>query len=373
MAYTKIVLPYRLKAGILALGAQSKSAFCFAKGNTAYLSDSMGDLGNAENFKKFDKSIKNLRKKLKIKPDIIACDLHPAYTSTGYAHDLAGREKCRVKGIQHHEAHVAGCMADNNIKGRVIGIAFDGTGFGPDGMIWGGEFFTGTAKGFKRAAHLKYIPMPGAEAAVREPRRMAFSYLYDIFGKNAAGNILTRLGKEKASMLAQMIDKKINSPLTSSMGRLFDAVSSLAGICDFAGHEGEAAVKLEKIINDAGREGKGSYRFRYKKDEGGIVVIDWRPVIKGVVKDLRLGVGKPEMSLKFHNAVRDMIIDVCKALRKRYKIKNVCMSGGVFQNRYLINSVKSVLGQEGFKVYSHRRAPSHDGCIPLGQAALAGV
>jgi hydrogenase maturation protein HypF len=369
MKYTKITLPYKIKNRILAFGAQSKSAFCFAKGSTAYLSESGGDLSDLGNFKKFEKQIKLFQKRFSIKPDIIACDLHPEYISTKLAYDLAGDIENKVKKIQHHEAHVASCIADNDIKGRVIGVAFDGTGFGSDGNIWGGEFFVGSAKGFKRAAHLRYIAMPGAEASIKEPWRMAFSYLYDIYGKDKASKILNRLDKKKMDVLGQAVDKKINSPLTSSVGRLFDAISSIIGICDLAGYEGEAAIKLEKIIQGAGKTGSG-YSFKYK-DENGIIIIDWGPIIRGVAGDLKASVKKPEISLKFHNAICDMIKDVCNILKKKYKIKKVCMSGGVFQNKYLSGRLKPMLVKEGFNVYGHKKIPTHDGGIALGQAMLA--
>ncbi|MDP2981601.1 MAG: hypothetical protein Q8N67_06045 [Candidatus Omnitrophota bacterium] len=386
MKYTKITLPYKIKSGVLAFGAQSKSAFCFAKGNIAYLSGSGGDLSAMESFKKFENQIKLLQKKFNIKPDIIACDLHPEYISTKLAHDWArgtpyhkgtGQVERRVKKIQHHEAHVASCMADNDIRGRVIGVAFDGAGFGPDGNIWGGEFFIGGAKGFKRAAHLKYIAMPGAEASIKEPWRMAFSYLYDIYGKDAASKILNRLDKKKMDMLEQAVDKKINSPLTSSVGRLFDGISSIIGICDFAGYEGEAAIRLEKIIfahlgarQCSALNAPGRYKFKYINEDG-MIIIDWGPTIRGVAGDLKDSVKKPEISLKFHNAICDMIKDVCSILKKKYRIKKVCMSGGVFQNKYLSGRLKPMLVKEGFNVYGHKKVPTHDGGIALGQAILA--
>ena len=361
MKYIKIVLPYKIKNSILAVGAQSKSSFCFAKGNTAYLSESGGDLSDLGNFKKFERDIKGLQKKIKTKPSIIACDLHPEYVSTKYAHDLAKGIEHRVKKIQHHEAHVASCMADNNIKGKIIGVAFDGTGFGSDGNIWGGEFFTGSIKGLKRAAHLKYIPMPGGEACIREPWRMTFSYLYSIHGKIVRNDILD-----------QMIDKNINSPLTSSAGRLFDGVSSLIGVCDFAGYEGEAAIKLEKIISGKEWRVKGKYKFKYAEEDE-MIAIEWKPVIKNIVKDLKKGISKSEVSLKFHNAICNMIKETCILLRKKHKINKVCLSGGVFQNKYLKTNAGSILTKQGFKCYFHDKTPTHDGGIALGQAVLAGA
>ena len=387
MKYIQIGLPYKIRREVLALGGQSKSAFCFTKGNAAYLSDSGGDLSDLENFKKFENDIKKFQKKLKIKPKIIACDLHPEYTSTKYAIRTTNYE-LRTAAIQHHEAHVVSCMVDNNIKGKVIGIAFDGTGFGLDGNIWGGEFFVGDVKGLKRAAHLRYIPMPGAEASIKEPWRMAFSYLYAIYGKKRSHSFLQKKFRIRSNILEQIIDKKINTPLTSSMGRLFDGVSSLIGVCDVAGHEGEAAIKLEKIMLVTGHpsrqnvkldtlgtgryHGAGKYKFKYI-DENGIMIIDWEPVIRDIVVDLKKGVTKQEISLKFHNTVCEMIGNVCKSLRKKYKISKVCMSGGVFQNKYLTTQVVPILEKDGFEVYLHKKIPTHDGGIALGQAVLAGV
>jgi hydrogenase maturation protein HypF len=373
MDYQKICLPHLSKTKILALGGQAKSSFCIVKNGTAYVSETGNDLGSLENLAVFEKEIRKIQKNLKFKPDIIACDLHPEYTSTKLADDWVRGKRCKVKGVQHHEAHVASCMVDNKIKGNVIGAAFDGTGFGLDGNIWGGEFFTGNIKGFKRRAHLRYVPMPGGESAVKEPRRMALSYLYSIYASNLAN--LTRLDKKSIKLIAQIIDKKINSPLTSSMGRLFDAVSSIAGICDVAEYEGQAAVELEKAINKAQGsrlKAQGKYKFKYK-DDGDMLIIDWGDVIKGVVKDVKARKDKSLISLRFHNAVCDMIKDVCVLLRKKYNIYKVCLSGGVFQNKYLRNNVKPVLEAAGFDVYCHKRVPPHDGNIALGQAVLACV
>ena len=366
MAYIKIGLINRRKKKIVALGAQSKSSLCFVKGDAAYFSSSGGDLADLKDLKIFENRIKAL----KIKPEIIACDLHPEYASTKLADNWVKGEGLKVKSIQHHEAHVASCIVDNNIKGKVIGVAFDGTGFGKDGNIWGGEFFTGSLKKMKRVAHLKYIPMPGGEASIKRPWQMAFSYLY-------TSNLptLTRLDKDRSGLLAQMIDKGINSPLTSSMGRLFDAVAAIIDIRSEVEYEGQAAIELEKAISRQPSAFSRKKRYNFKsKNEDGVIVIDWKPVIKGIVSDLQNKKTKAEISLKFHNAVCYMIKDVCVILRKKYKITKVCMSGGVFQNKYLAKHTKPLLEEQGFKVYLHKRLPAHDGNIALGQAAIvAGI
>jgi len=371
MNYTEIRLPYSVKTGILAVGGQSKAAFCVAKGNRAYLFYSGGNLSDLGSFKRYEREIKLSQKKFKIKPAVVAYDLHPEYISTKYALRVMGRSLIAAN-IQHHEAHIASCITDNSIKGNVIGVAFDGAGFGRDRNIWGGEFFTGCVKGLKRAAHLRYIPMPGGDASVKEPWRMAFSYLYAIYGKSAALKTLTALDKEKISMLSQMMDKKINSPLTSSMGRLFDGVSSLIGLCSFAKHEAEAAVELEKIIFAASRKPQAADKYKFKYiDKNGITIIDWAPVIKNIVRDLRRSVKQPEISLKFHNAVCDMVKNVCNILRRKHGINKVCMSGGVFQNKYLAGCIRPMLEKEGFEAYLHKNIPTNDAGIALGQAALA--
>ncbi|NQV04269.1 MAG: carbamoyltransferase HypF [Candidatus Omnitrophica bacterium] len=375
MDYIKIDLPHKIKYDILALGAEAKASFCFVKDNTAYVSKPDGGLVSLEGTRIFETRLRKVQKDLKVRPRIIACDLHPGYTSTRLASNIAESQGLSLKPVQHHHAHIASCIVDNDIKGKVIGIAFDGTGFGLDGNIWGGEFFIGTLSGFKRGAHLKYIPMPGGEASIREPWRMAFSYLYNIYSsglKRLRLDSLARLSSANTGLLAQIIDKNINSPLTSSMGRLFDAVSALLGICDVARYEGQAAIELEKEIlpHASCLKSNRSYNFRYKEEKG-VIVIDWTPVIKGVVGDLQAKRSKPEISLKFHNAICYMIRDVSKLLRKKYKIDKVSMSGGVFQNKYIVRNVKLLLDESGFKVYMHRNVPAHDGNIALGQAVLA--
>ncbi|MBU1006825.1 MAG: hypothetical protein KKH08_04450 [Candidatus Omnitrophica bacterium] len=373
MKYTAVRLRYKAKCVILALGADGKSGFCLVKGRSACVYNFDKSLADINNLKAFEKELKQA---LKAKPGVIACDIHPGYISTALAEEIASKHKIDIKHIQHHEAHIASCIAENDIKGDVIGVAFDGTGLGHDGNIWGGEFFMGSIRGFKRAAHLKYAVMPGGESSIREPWRMAFSFIYDIYGasiKNVNANFLKRHDKAEIILLKQIIDKKLNSPLSSGMGRLFDAVSSLIGIRDVAEYEAQAAIELEKAIEDSVSDPKapGKYAFDYKRDNE-VIVIDWAPVIKGIMKDLRAGKSKSVISLKFHSAVCNMIKDVCESLRKKCAINQVCLSGGVFQNKYISANATAILENRGFCVYSHKRIPVHDGNISLGQAVLAG-
>lgn len=357
-------------AQILACGAQLKNTFCLTKGDFAILSPSIGDLSNLEALTTFEDGIERLQKLIACEPEVIAYDLHPEYLSTKYALSLDPTVKV---GVQHHHSHIASCMAENGLAGPVIGVAFDGTGFGEDRNIWGGEFLVADFKGYRRWAHLEYIPMPGGSQAIREPWRMAASYLHHIYGNNFLDLDLTfirRLNKNKWSILEQMILKKINSPLTSSIGRLFDAVASLVGVRDMVEYEGQAAIELERAATASSRSPAASYRFEIKEEDEHFVV-DPGLVIAGVVEDLQKGVSIQTISAKFHNAIAGMIVKVCSEIRKRTGVGNVVLSGGVFQNRLLIQKVPSYLQAEKFNIFTHHQVPTNDNGISLGQAVVA--
>lgn len=366
MDYLRIEPPFKAKKKVLAFGAQSKSSVCFSNNGSLYLSVGGGDLSRPEDLEKFETCIDNLNRKLN--PDIAACDFHPGYASSRLAEAWSRKRKKRLEAFQHHESHLASCIADNKLKENVIGVIFDGTGLGLDGNVWGGEFFVGNIMTFKRAAHLRYIPMPGGELSIREPWRMALSYLYDIDAR-----FLNRWDLKKAKLIVQAIDKGINSPLTSSMGRLFDAVSSLCGICDAAEYEAQGAIELEKRAARRGVRHKRNDRYSFAyKDKDGVIEVDWSPLIRGVVKDLRSSKSRQGIPSAFHKAVCYMIKDVCAILSKKHGVNKVCMSGGVFQNRYLTANIVPILREEGLEVYLHKDIPVHDGNIALGQAVLAG-
>ena len=285
----------------MACGADLKGAFALAKGNDAFLVDGFGDLSDIDNFIRYERAVKYYGKSLGVSPKAIACDLHPSYFSTSFAGGFASRVKgSRLVEIQHHEAHIASAIADNSIKGGVIGVAFDGTGFGSDGNIWGGEFFAGNIENLRRVARLEYIAMPGGEAAVREPWRMAASFLYSAFGGdflNLDIDFVKNLDKKKWRVLKDMIDKKINSPLTSSVGRLFDAVGSLILLKGKIQKEAEIPIEMEKIAPNFCED---VYGFD-NSQKGEISAIDASCVIRGVVKDLSKGIEKGVISAKFHN------------------------------------------------------------------------
>ncbi len=366
-----IDLSFKLKRPILACGADLKGAFALAAGNSAFLFDGFGDLSEAGNFTRYEKAIKNQEKRLKITPGIIACDLHPGYFSTQFAESYQPStisfQLCK---IQHHKAHIASAIADGGVKADVIGVAFDGAGYGSDGNIWGGEFFVGRPGRLKRAAHFDYVPMPGGDAAVRQPWRMALSYLYRAFGRRFLDlniDFVRRLDKRQCAGLKAMIDKSLNSPLSSSAGRLFDAVGSIVLSKNEAAFEAELPVELEKTAIELCQD---RYGFDVKSVKG-ILVIDFSRTVRGIVKDLSSKVDASTVSSKFHNTIASMISEVAVKLRKKFKTNKVIMSGGVFQNRYLSARAGMLLKRCGFDVYEHSKVSTNDSGIPLGQVAIA--
>jgi len=368
-----IELPFSFKDEVLAVGGQLKSTFCLAKDNRLFISKPFGDLENLDTLSLFEKSIEDFKNQLKINPKIIACDLHPEYLSTKYAQDyILQSSHCRLIGVQHHHAHIASSMADNNMKNqKVIGVAFDGTGFGSDGNLWGGEFLIVDYRDFKRAAFFDYIPLVGGIQAIKEPWRMAAIYLYKTYKENFLKtniDFIGRLDKHKWSILEKMIDRRINTPLTSSVGRLFDAVSSLIGIRDKVEYEGQAAIELEKVI-DANIKDSDSYKYRI--DSRDIFIIDVKPIIKGVIEDLKKGYSKGRISIKFHNTIVEIILDICKRVRENSKINKVVLSGGVFHNRYLYKRTIDYLAASDFEILTHKKVSTGDAGVCLGQAVVA--
>ncbi|MEE8077205.1 MAG: carbamoyltransferase HypF [Candidatus Binatia bacterium] len=351
---------------ILACGAELKNTFCLTKGRYAILSQHIGDLANYETLFFFEETLKNLKKLFRVEPKIVAYDLHPEYLSTKFALQQSG---VKLVGVQHHHAHIAACMAENHLREKVIGIAFDGTGYGTDGQIWGGEFLVADFGGFERRGQFRYLPLPGGDSAIREPYRMAVSYLYDTFGpefRDLGIELLERISGKRIEIIVKMIERRINTVLTSSCGRLFDAVSSLIGVMDEINYEAQAAIELEMVADSAVDE-----LYPYEILNTDLLVIDCRTMIKGIIDDLRGKVGKGVISAKFHNALASMILDMCKKIRASVKIDKVCLSGGCFQNIYLLDKTLNGLRRNGFEVFIHEKVPPNDGGISLGQAIIA--
>ena len=350
---------------ILACGAELKNTFCFARGQDAFLSHHIGDLENMETLQSFQKGIDHFKRLFGLRPEVIAHDLHPDYISTKYA--VALDDELTKVGVQHHHAHIASCMVDNRIEGEVIGVAMDGLGFGEDGRFWGGEFFIADFARAERVAHLDYVPMPGGTRAIREPWRMAAIYLHRAFGDDFLDlklPFVRRLDNRAWATLRKVAASGVNSPETSSMGRLFDAVASLVGLRDMINYEGQAAVELEAIADRSLTQG---YEFELTS-EG---VIKAEHVILRAAEDLLADVSPQAVSARFHLGVAGMIVSIALRLRVERRLNRVVLSGGVFQNMYLLTEVCRSLESNGFDVFTHRRTPANDGGVSLGQAAVA--
>jgi hydrogenase maturation protein HypF len=353
---------------VLACGAELKNTFCLARDHHAFVSHHIGDLENAETLRSFTEGIEHFGRLFDITPQVVAHDLHPEYLSTKYALELAD-EGLSLQGVQHHHAHIASCLADNGAEGPVIGVAFDGTGYGPDGTIWGGEFLVAGLAGFERAGHLAPVPMPGGAAAIRQPWRMAAAYLDAAGGADPADALdVMRRNQAHWPAIVAMARKGINSPLTSSAGRLFDAAAAILGVRDAINYEGQAAVELEQLADPgetgaypAGIEAGPPFRAR-----GSDLVL-------GVIGDLAAGTPPEVIAARFHHGVAALVEAGCLLTRERHGLDTVALSGGVFQNLLLLRAVVSRLQARGFRVLVHSRIPCNDGGISLGQAVVAGA
>ena len=353
---------------VLAVGGELKNTICLTRGREAFLSQHIGDLENYESYKFFESTVAGLKRILEVEPKILAYDLHPDYFSTRWALEQAGIASV---GVQHHHAHIASCIAENLLDGRVIGFALDGTGYGTDGKVWGGEVLVADYGEFERVAHLEYMPMPGGAAAVAEPRRMAISYLFAHFGRDFWDldiPFVRRLDRPRTEKLRRMIELELNSPLTSRTGRLFDAVAALAGVRERVNYEAQAAIELEAAI-DVTREGN-AYPFAIREQDNGWI-IDTRPMFVALVQDLREGVPLGVLSQRFHLGFVEILARTAELVRERTGLDRVCLSGGSFQNRFLAEHLPKRLESEGFQVFTHAEVPCGDGGISLGQAVIA--
>lgn len=339
---------------ILALGADIKNRFLIAKNGQIYFGPEIGDLSLVENYKIFKKEVSRAVKRFK--PNVIACDMHPGYFSSRLAKIFSIDYKLStINYIQHHHAHIASVMEEHRIKRPVIGVSFDGTGYGMDGNMWGGEFLFVKGVKFERLAHLKYRMMPGGDRVVYEPWRMVLS----ILGEEGADFIKGVSEKEKALVLS-MMSKNINSPLSSSAGRLFDAAAALLGICRVASYEAEGPIKLEVICDTEASD-------TYVREVPDTFAINTDGIFRGMLKDIKKGKSRKAIATKFHNSMCDIIISTVKRLSRRISIKDVVLSGGVFQNSFLKAKVIKSLISEGYNVYINSRTPVNDLNIALGQ------
>lgn len=350
---------------VLACGPELKATLCLGRGRSAFLSHHLGDLENYETLACYLEAVEHLQRLLDVQPQVVAHDLHPQYLSTQHA---LGMDGVALVGVQHHHAHVASCLADNGRAGPVIGVAFDGLGMGTDGALWGGEVLVADLVGFRRAAHLAPVPMPGGAAAVRQPWRMAAAHLAAAYPDPPVDlAVVRRQGRRWGAVLAAA-RAGVNAPPTTSAGRLFDAVAAIVGLRDEVTYEGQAAVELEHCADPAERS---SYPVQVGADAP--FVIDGAALVRAVVDDVRAGVPAPAVAAHFHEAVADVVSEVCTRVRADEGLSTVALSGGVFQNARLVAGCLRRLGAAGFEVLTHRQVPPNDGGLSLGQAAVAGA
>jgi len=357
-------LPIHLKEAlpsVLATGAHLKNAIALNIGRQIFISQHIGDLETNEAHSAFRAVAADLPRLYEVKPEMVACDLHPDYLSTRYASQLASRAGAPLRPIQHHWAHVLSCMAENEVEFPALGVAWDGTGYGTDGTIWGGEFLLAKERSFERVGHFRQFRLPGGEAAIKQPRRTALGVLYEMGGAEAFDGDLAPVRsftKTELGLIRQMLERGVQAPVTSSVGRLFDAVAALAGLRQEVSFEGQAAMELEFAIQSCVCE---AYAYEIKSTAPSI--IDWRPMIAQVVEDARNGVATGVIAAKFHNAMVEIIVTMARHVGQT----RVVLSGGCFQNRYLIERAVQRLHEAGFRPYWHQRVPTNDGGIALGQ------
>ena len=374
-----VTLPFPVPP-LLAAGAELKSAICLADGTRAVVSQHIGDLRNSSTLDSFGHTVRHLSGILEITPLLAACDLHPDYLSTRFAEELG----IPLTRVQHHHAHMASCMAENGLDGDAIGVIFDGTGYGPDATIWGGEFLVGGYAGYRRAGQFRTVPLPGGDTAVREPWRMAMAYLYQALGEGAFTvdhPVARHLPEQEQRLFAAMLRRGINSPLTSSCGRLFDAIAALLNVRHTVSYDGQSAIELEALAELGEEEAKspppplwqrGEYAYEIVCHDDDPFHLDFSPMFPELLADLDAGLPVAAMAYRFHRTVAAAATDACLRIAAATGLDRVILSGGVFQNRLLSEMLYTALTADGLTVFTHRLVPPNDGGIALGQAAIAG-
>ena len=357
---------------VLACGAQEKNTFCLTSGTNAFISQHIGDLDNLETANHFRETVMRFRELFRIAPEVIVHDLHPDLVSTHIARELAAELGLPLSSVQHHHAHIVSCMAENRATAPVIGVAFDGTGLGDDGTIWGGEFLLATPSSYQRLGHLETFPLPGGEGAIRKPRRLAYAACRHFLGaeETLPSSLTQTLGAPEVRVIENLLDTRLNTPMTSSAGRLFDVVSALLGVRSEVDYEGQGAVELEVLARCHRTDLCSPYLVPCNRAESGMVVPAVGTLLEAVVEDLSRGVEISAIALRFHATVASMILNTCQILRTDTGVGDVALSGGVFQNRLLCSLVVPQLEGAGFRVLQHRLVPCNDGGISLGQAGV---
>jgi hydrogenase maturation protein HypF len=371
-APTPLWIPWKT-IPILGCGAELKNTFCLAKDQYAFMSHHIGDLENYETYRSYEQAIEHYEKLFRVNPEILVHDLHPDYVSTRYALEQAEIQDLRLCSAQHHHAHIASCMADRLVQDNmpVIGIAFDGTGYGEDGAIWGGEFLVSSYTQFQRFAHLQYIRLPGGDKAIREPWRIALSWLHELnleWSDDLSPVHWIHEHGIPEDLFRKQIAHSIQCPDTSSMGRLFDAIASLVGLRNIVNYEAQGAIELEAVVNP---DTNDHYPFSINNFPAGPRIIDPAPIIHGVIMDLRQHIPISDISAKFHNSIMYMVLEISRLIRLEDGITTVALSGGVWQNMTLLRKTIHCLQKDQFHVLWHHQVPANDGGISLGQVAIA--
>jgi len=359
---------------ILATGGIMKNTLCVVKDRSAFMSPHIGDLETPSGYAFFHETAAHMGNLFDVNPSVIVHDMHPDYITAGYGKYYPGAE---VMAVQHHHAHIVSCMIENGYDGEVIGFAFDGTGYGEDGTVWGGEVLIASMDGYTRAAHVGKVPMPGGAAAVKEPWRMGISWLYQTFGERMWTLDVPLLKEEGQAFdrstlatIVQMMERGINSPMTSSMGRLFDAISAIMGLCSVNTYDGQAAMALEMCAIENESENDG-YRIEAFSDEGETMAVNMRPLIRAVVRDLESHVDNGTISTRFHKTLIHLFAEIGARLADRTGIRVAALSGGVFQNARLLSDLTKALSEKNITVLTHALVPTNDGGLSLGQAGIA--
>jgi hydrogenase maturation protein HypF len=351
-------------ASVLAVGAHLKNTVAVAKGNTILLSQHLGDLETVPAFTAFERAISNVEILFELRPAAVACDMHPDYRSTLFAQELG----IPLIEVQHHHAHVVACMAENSLHGPVLGVSWDGAGYGADGTTWGGEFLAATRESFLRAAHLREFHLPGGDAAAREPRRCALGILYELYGAEAFSmrNLpcVAEFTEAELKVIHTALERDINVPRTTSAGRLFDAVAAITGLRQHSSFEGQAAMELEWAITEAPNEQTYPFSVTPGASE---TIVNWGPLVEAIIDSVERGLTRGEIASRFHNTLCEIIVTVARISG----LREVVLSGGCFQNKYLLERAVGRLTSEGFKPFWHRRVPPNDGGISFGQAVSA--
>jgi hydrogenase maturation protein HypF len=356
---------------LLAAGAELKNTFCLARQRYAFLSHHIGDMENYETLRSYEDGVAHYQRLFRITPELLAYDLHPDYLATRYALERAAKEGLSALGVQHHHAHIAACLAEHGLDeaAQALGVAFDGVGYGPDGAIWGGEFLLAGYNSYERLAHLRYAPLPGGDAAARQPWRMALAWLHtaglawedDLPPVRHASGLGGPVNSLEA--LRRQLELGLNSPATSSLGRLFDAVAALIGVRMAVNYEAQAAIELEALVDP---HETLYYPMAFENGR-----VDPSPMLAALLADRRSGAPTPVMAARFHNGVAQMVFQVCRELSRQSGVRAIALSGGVWQNTHLLALTVGLLQQVDFTVYLHRQAPANDGGLALGQAAIA--